>query len=31
MKIYFNNIKIMRIKTIKKKRKSMNHLKAYSL
>lgn len=31
MKIYFNNIKIMRIKTMKKKKKSMNRLKAYSL
>lgn len=30
MKIYFNNIKIMRIKTMKKKQKSMNRLKAYS-
>lgn len=27
MKIYFNNIKIMRIKTMKKKQKSMNRLK----
>lgn len=31
MKIYFNNIKIMRIKTMKKKQKSMNRLKAYGL
>lgn len=31
MKIYFNNIKIMKIKTMKKKQKSMNRLKAYIL
>lgn len=31
MKIYFNNNKIMRIKTMKKKQKSMNRLKTYIL